>query len=206
MNDFDYDVMLKKRIARGAIAKKNGCKSKKCTLPQDYMTAAELKRRNGKTATYEMNKPMKWQEFKSAPADIQKEYVTRLRDCYNASDAKIAEMLGVSGCVVSQYFKRNSLQDGIARRMSKLQCLAWDRFLHTGYVPETENTAAVEKSAEQKTVPAEEKLQMDYFHAILTGNVYVVCKKIVEILGANTTGEITITFRSEKEASADETF
>lgn len=201
MNDFDYDVMLKKRIARGEIAKKNGCKSKKCTLPQDYMTAAQLKRRNGKMATYEMNKPMKWQEFKTAPADIQKEYVTRMREEYNASDAKIAEMLGVSGCVVSQFFKRNGLQDGLVRKMSNLQSLAWDRFLHPVYVPE-EKTAVIEKPEEQKTVPAEYK----HFHAILTGDVYGICKKLVEVLGANTTGEITITFRSEKEASCNETF
>ena len=46
MHDFDYDAMQKKRIARGASHMKRGSKSKKCTLPSDYLTAAQKRRLN----------------------------------------------------------------------------------------------------------------------------------------------------------------
>ena len=46
MNDFDFDVMTKKRIARGAAARKCGSKSRRCTLPSDYLTDAQKKARN----------------------------------------------------------------------------------------------------------------------------------------------------------------
>lgn len=40
MNDFDYENLQKKRLARNAYAKK-GSRSKKCTLPDDYLTPAQ---------------------------------------------------------------------------------------------------------------------------------------------------------------------
>ena len=52
MHDFDYDAMQKKRIARGASHMKRGSKSKKCTLPSDYLTAAQKRRLNGPVSTY----------------------------------------------------------------------------------------------------------------------------------------------------------
>lgn len=39
MNDFDYDIVQKKRVARGAFAHVNR-KRGKCRLPSDYLTAA----------------------------------------------------------------------------------------------------------------------------------------------------------------------
>lgn len=35
---FRQDIKEKKSIGRGAFAKKNGSKSKKCTLPYEYLT------------------------------------------------------------------------------------------------------------------------------------------------------------------------
>ena len=52
MNDFDFDVLQKKRIARGAYHRKNGSKSKRCTLPSDYLTAAEKRKLNGEVMDY----------------------------------------------------------------------------------------------------------------------------------------------------------
>lgn len=38
MTDFDYDVKQRRELARAAKYRKRGSKSKKCTLPSDYLT------------------------------------------------------------------------------------------------------------------------------------------------------------------------
>ncbi len=78
MNDFDYDVKEKKRIAAGARARKCGSKSKRCTLPSDYLTAKQKKGLNGKMKTYNLSAPVSYAEFRDMPKDLQKEYLTKL--------------------------------------------------------------------------------------------------------------------------------
>lgn len=95
MHDFDYDVLQKKRIARGAYHKRGGSKSHRCTLPSDFLSAAELKRRNGPMTEYRMNEPMNWSAFRSMPDDLQVQYVTGLRAKYGATDAMFADMFCV---------------------------------------------------------------------------------------------------------------
>ena len=57
MNDFDYDIVQKKRVARGAFAHVNR-KRGKCRLPSDYLTAAQKKEMNGAVKTYNITRPM----------------------------------------------------------------------------------------------------------------------------------------------------
>lgn len=95
MNDFDYDVMLKKRVARGAYHRKRGSKSRKCTLPSDHLSPAELKRRNGPMKEYKMNAPMSWAEFNDMPDDLQARYILNLRGQYGATDNMFGEMFHV---------------------------------------------------------------------------------------------------------------
>ena len=97
MNDFDFDVMTKKRIARGASARKCGSKSRRCTLPSDYLTDAQKKARNGKMSTYNLSKPMTYEQFKLMPRDLQREYLLKLRNDMHASARAIALMFGCSG-------------------------------------------------------------------------------------------------------------
>ena len=96
MNDFDFDVMTKKRIARGAAARKCGSKSRRCTLPSDYLTDAQKKARNGKLSTYNLSKPMTYEQFKLMPRDLQREYLLKLRNDMHASTRVIAQMFGCS--------------------------------------------------------------------------------------------------------------
>lgn len=96
MNDFDYEVMQKKRIARGAAHMKRGSKSKKCSLPSDHMTPAEWKRRNGPVSTYKLDAPMGWEQFREMPFDLRKKYLNNLYDLYGASDARIGAMMFVN--------------------------------------------------------------------------------------------------------------
>lgn len=106
MNDFDYDSMQKKRIARGAMNMKRGSKSKKCSLPHDGWTAAQLRRLNGPVSTYKLDEPMQWGSFKAMPEDLQRKYITSLQENYQANDAMMGAMFGVVGGSVLNARKR----------------------------------------------------------------------------------------------------
>ena len=98
MHDFDYDAMQKKRIARGASHMKRG--SKKCTLPSDYLTAAQKRRLNGPVSTYKLDEPMNWESFKAMPEDLQKKYILNLQETYQANNDMLGKMFGVTGVSV----------------------------------------------------------------------------------------------------------
>ena len=105
MHDFDYDAMQKKRIARGASHMKRG--SKKCTLPSDYLTAAQKRRLNGPVSTYKLDEPMNWESFKAMPEDLQKKYILNLQETYQANNDMLGKMFGVTGVSVCRM--RNAL-------------------------------------------------------------------------------------------------
>ena len=95
MNDFDYDVLQKKRIAAGARHMKRGSRSKRCSLPSDNLTPAQLKRRNGPVSTYKLDAPMRWDDFKAMPVDLQKQYLTNLVETYGATNEMLGDMFYV---------------------------------------------------------------------------------------------------------------
>lgn len=47
MNDFDFDAMQKKNIARSAYARKTGARPRKVTMPSDYLTTAQERVEDG---------------------------------------------------------------------------------------------------------------------------------------------------------------
>ena len=95
MNDFDYDALQKKRIAAGARHMKRGSRSKRCSLPSDNLTPAQLKRRNGPVSTYKLDAPMMWDDFKAMPVDLQKQYLTNLVETYGATNEMLGDMFYV---------------------------------------------------------------------------------------------------------------
>ena len=103
MNEFDYEVMMRKRLARNARRKKNGSKSKRCSLPSDRMTPKQWKERNSEVMSYNLSKPMKWQEFKSMPEDLQEQYIRTLHNEHGGRQNEIAAMLGISNNTFSKY-------------------------------------------------------------------------------------------------------
>ena len=95
MNDFDYDALQKKRISAGARHMRRGSRSKRCFLPSDNLTPAQLKRRNGPVSTYKLDAPMRWDDFKEMPVDLQKQYLTYLVETYGATNEMLGDMFYV---------------------------------------------------------------------------------------------------------------
>ncbi|MGM9556578.1 MAG: hypothetical protein ACI3VM_09160 [Oscillospiraceae bacterium] len=130
MNDFDFDVMTKKRIARGASARKCGSKSRRCTLPSDYLTDAQKKARNGKLSTYNLSKPMTYKQFKLMPRDLQREYLLKLRNDMHASTRVIALMFGCSEETVRCAIHELDIGTGGKKMfMSRDQLTRWQNWL-----------------------------------------------------------------------------
>ncbi len=145
MNDFDYDVMQKKRIARGAFHKVNGSKSKGCRLPHENLTKKELNKLNGEIKTVSMMQPIAWELFKGLASDLQEEYLdtqikrfgvglrTISRDLFGQSDQTLAHFVRQNGLDVV------SAPDG---RQPKTARESWNRWLNIGALiaPESETT------------------------------------------------------------------
>lgn len=171
MNDFDFDVMQKKRIANNAAHMKRGSKSKKCSLPSDHMTPAEWKRRNGPVSTYSLNKPMDWETFKSLPVDIQQSYIDILQSRFNVTTSTISkELFGKTAPVLKNLMEKNGLKyiQMKGKNMTPDERDLWDRWLYP-VVPEwaipEEDPAKVQQFLDELSTPedygAETEERMD---------------------------------------------
>ena len=98
MNDFDYDCMQKKRVARGAFAhisrKRSGC-----TLPRDNLTAKQRREKNGEVKSYNITRPMPWPEFKAMPEDLKREFFRNMQS-FGGTAKWLAEEMGVASVTV----------------------------------------------------------------------------------------------------------
>lgn len=156
MTEFDYDVRDRKRVASMAKYKKNGSKSKKCSLPSDGMTKKQWKERCGELMSFNIKKPMSWEQFKSMSHDLQKEYVTSLTTTYKVGLPKVADMLGCCEASLRNYLKKHvpDFVSGSSKgRLSKENMEAWAEFLKTGEPVKatTESEIQVEVVAEATT-------------------------------------------------------
>ena len=157
MNDFDFDVMTKKRIARGAAARKCGSKSRRCTLPSDYLTDAQKKARNGKLSTYNLSKPMTYEQFKLMPRDLQREYLLKLRNDMHASTRVIAQMFGCSDETVRVVIRNLGINTGGKKMYMNLdQLLRWNNWLSgdAANTPVAVTEPETETEAEAETISA----------------------------------------------------
>lgn len=108
MNDFDYEVLQKKRIGYGAAHKKG--RRKGCTLPSDHLTAAEKKARNGEMKSYHLDLPMTWEDFKTMPKDLQSEYIRSLQSRFDVGLSNISrDLFRLSRTTLAVYLRGNGI-------------------------------------------------------------------------------------------------
>lgn len=146
MNDFDYDCMQKKRIASGAVHRKRGSKSKKCTLPSDYLTKKELKAMNGEVKSYNIHERYDWKKFKELPDDIAIAHINWLIETFGCTAAPLAESLGCSKSSIFKWLKAHDIQLDMSRRF--MGSKEWLRFL--GKMPVVEPEVVEENVKEVK--------------------------------------------------------
>ena len=120
MNDFDYDVMQKKRIASGARHRVNGSKTTYCGLPSDRLTPAQWRKKNGEVKTVFLNRPMSWKEFRNLAKDLQEEYIQKTVATFGCSMVDFAKIFGVHVATVQSYFKEQGLGNGLFTKGNRI--------------------------------------------------------------------------------------
>ena len=164
MHDFDYDAMQKKRIAHGASHMKRGSKSKKCTLPSDYLTDAQKRRLNGPVSTYKLDEPMSWESFKAMPEDLQKKYILNLQETYQANNDMLGKMFGVTGVSVCKM--RHALgigamgQSKMTRDEVAVRDAKWDAFCNGVVGGKPGEPKKIENNEVEEPVKAPEQIEI----------------------------------------------
>lgn len=142
---FIQTVRDRKATAHSARYKKNGSRSRKCTLPSDYLTPAEKRRRNSAVQTYTMNEPHTKRELNTWPEDMQREYIKGIIDCYHPSNKDLGLMLGTSETTACTYIHKLGLSNRIKPTLGQ------QIDFHTFCNPEPEHTPEPETKPEPDT-------------------------------------------------------
>lgn len=110
-NPFYDEVKERNAMKSGAFHKKNGSKSKKCTLPSDNLTPAQKRKLNGPVKEYELHKPMSWADFKAMPADLQQAHLDYIQRRFRIGSHTISiEVFGLSSYALKSYAKGHGLE------------------------------------------------------------------------------------------------
>lgn len=130
MNDFEYDVMQKKRIANGAFHQKKGSKSRKCTLPHEMLTPAQRKKLDGPVETYAINRPMDWETFKSMPLDLQQAHLDFVQNRFDVGVNTVSTLVfGLSRTALRYHCDRLGLsyltKQGAVNKGKKAAITEW---------------------------------------------------------------------------------
>ena len=147
MTDIQYvyrqDIKTKKANGRGSFHKKCGSKSKKCTLPSDYLTRKEKLNLNSGVETWNMSTFYSFQDFKKMPSDIQVEYINGIIDKYSVALKNVCEeVLKVSYSYFRKELIKNNIygqihiRSGFHPKQEDLKALKNDILMQTGETPE----------------------------------------------------------------------
>ena len=157
MNDEKYvffqKVKEKKVTGYSARKQRSHCgKGGRVKLPSDYLTKKELKNMSGECKSYRMNSPMKWQEFKAMPKDLQIAYIKAVKEKYNPPVSAMARMFGcdrtnLSRCLISLGFEKN---DRGPKTWDKMGFAEW-----CFGMPKTEECQSVQEEVKEE-ISAEE--------------------------------------------------
>lgn len=145
MNAFDAEVRERKRLASNARHKKNGSKSKRCSLPSDHLTERQWKARCGEIMEYKLSSPVPWAEFKRYPRDIQEMYIQNMVEKYHVTASDLGRLFGCHYATISRFCQKQGLHVpfAVGRRMS------------------AEEKAAFEKLFTQVAAPAQETAELE---------------------------------------------
>ena len=118
---------------------------------------------SGEVKTYRMNSPMKFEEFRTMPEDLQKAYILAVRDKYHVSDTKIfTELLGISQSYGKKIIIKLGIGTGRGVKRGTPDLEGWRKWLR-GADEAEEAVDVVEQEAEpfdefeeEPIVPAED--------------------------------------------------
>ena len=113
MSDAEYlfreSIKEKKGMVSGAHHTKG--KVKRNGTPRDLdVSSKEYKKKCGQVKKFSINMPMKLEEFKTLPEDLQAEYIDRLLNVFHMSREIISKMFGCSYPTVANIIKKSGVK------------------------------------------------------------------------------------------------
>lgn len=107
---------------------------------------------NSAVASYNLNQPMSWAEYKKLPDDLKEQYLRKLRERYGATATGIGKMMGVNRVTVSRELENFGIP---AANRGTRPSPEWENFVRYG--------APVAKAASkiEELVPPEVKARLD---------------------------------------------
>lgn len=174
VNDFDYEVKERKNLANQAKYRKRGSRSRKCSLPSDSLTAAQIKKMNGECEVYKIGQRIPWKEFKSYPIEMQIKYLEWMRDNLHATRGMIVEALGCANGTIYAYAK-NTLgrTDLWHRSIPEAKKKPFRKWLEESTVAVAEEQAKQEEKPIKKTAKKPSELIIPVFNVISGGNLHL---------------------------------
>lgn len=199
MNDFDYDCLQKKRIARQSKYRKNGSRSRKCTISTDYMTQRAWRERNGKVLEINLNQPVSWSIFKELSKSVQEQYIRTLIETYCVNAASLAEMFDVRPQTVRRFIESNGLdiRFRVGHSMNAQQKANWRMFIVSGADGKAEHPAMDNKQLSQEQDCIQRCSQDMSMKKVSLGfdgkiDVQAIANSLYCILGRDSEGSIEI--------------
>ena len=153
------DSIEKKKIARSSHNRKTHCgKGGRIKFPSDYLSKKELKAMNGDVKSYNLNRSMTWEEFRSMPQDLQIMYIKKLRNEFGVPDIVLSKAMGICKSSFSKAMRELNLSLGRSAGAKGKQWLDSEKSLKfSEYWNKFNNEKAVEEdSAEDEAEVVEE--------------------------------------------------
>lgn len=116
---FEQTARERKRNTRGSFAKKGRSRSKRCSLPSDYLTAKERKELNGVVETVNTMKVLSYDEWKKLSPSMKAVYIEALFEMHQARVIDIAEMWGKTSGNLCKTFKNYGIDIGSMSKKSR---------------------------------------------------------------------------------------
>lgn len=203
MTEFDYDVKSRKALVPSARRRKNGIKSKKCTLPSEYLTKKERTALNGELTSINTNKVYSYREFLEFPESLQAEYVRSLKERFDVTPNMLAELMNCSASTTNRLMKRLGYNlSNHDSRSTPVQRFEFANFIKNGhhdYVKDAVDEVAKNQISVLEVTEPLAKIGCTFaapMSATLTysGCVRDVCEALVYALGADSVGRFSVTF------------
>ena len=167
-----------------------------------YLTAKQKKGLNGKMSTYNLSKPMTYEEFKAMPDDLRKEYITKLYCDWGVGLVPISNMFRCSPETVRQVCKQFGISTTGRQHLSDEQKIKWLEFL--GKISTNANTEdededeSKEEYSERKDSSSQKIIAPAYGEIIFKGSMSEVTESMNSMLAAfeNYDFVVTVQFKN----------
>lgn len=178
MDDYTYTRIQaereRKNLAHQGRSKKNGSKSRRCSLPCDNLTPKQLRAMNSEVTTFALNKPCTCEVLKITDPEIVEEYLQHLADRFNVTTVCVSRMLGMGEAGLYKLIRELGIRKPTRKSkfMSDEESQSWNNWLaafgwESGYHrPElypvdTQNIEPEETKVEDNSTEPSDSLTLD---------------------------------------------